>query len=218
MTFILNRLTCSKCRLADVHHIKTDALLCRQRNPTTIPLYQSIKYIIKQKATIRIDQEHRFPYYNWLHIANNTSCKAYYTRHISIQNQRSRKMARFQVVILLSFLLASSNAFVTRPSMIVRTTEQSKLLAIDPSHLLDSASTLLADSDVIPGTSGEVTYSRASYYTILGLYLTSFPGLWSTIKRSTSAKVKRKTYVTPGEKASDGKGLRDQAGEIMACK
>lgn len=197
-------------------HAGSRLLLCRQRNPTNRNPIISIKFI-KQKTTIQIDQEHRFPYYNWLHIANNTSCKAY-TRHISIQNQRSRKMARFQVVILLSFLLAVSNAFVTRPSMIVRTTEQSKLLAIDPSHLLDSASTLLADSDVIPGTSGEVTYSRASYYTILGLYLTSFPGLWSTIKRSTSAKVKRKTYVTPGEKASDGKGLRDQAGEIMACK
>jgi Cofactor assembly of complex C subunit B len=40
--------------------------------------------------------------------------------------------------------------------------------------------------------------------------------LWSTIKRSTAAKVKNKTFVTAGE-ASGGKGLREQAGEIMAC-
>lgn len=46
----------------------------------------------------------------------------------------------------------------------------------------------------------------------------SFPGLWSTISRSTKAKVKRKTYISPGENASkDGKTLREEAGEIMAC-
>ena len=39
------------------------------------------------------------------------------------------------------------------------------------------------------------TYSKASYYTTLALYAASFPGLWRQIKRSTKAKVKRKTYV-----------------------
>ena len=63
---------------------------------------------------------------------------------------------------------------------------------------------------------GGVGYSKASYYTTLGLYVMSFPGIWSQIKRSTSAKVKRKTYVSDGEAASDGKDLRQQAGEIMA--
>lgn len=92
------------------------------------------------------------------------------------------------------------------------------------SNIVQTAtSTILAvadtsSTDYIPGTTGEVTYSKASYYVILGLYLTSFPGLWSTIKRSTKAKVKRKTYVSDGEKSSDGNGkaLREQAGEIMA--
>jgi len=73
-----------------------------------------------------------------------------------------------------------------------------------------------ASADYIPGTSGEVTYSKASYYVILALYLTSFPGLWSTIKRSTKAKVKRKTFVSKGANATEGQGLREQAGEIMA--
>jgi hypothetical protein len=91
-----------------------------------------------------------------------------------------------------------------------------------PVDWLETASTVISDAattyspDYIPGTSGEVSYSRASYYVILGLYLTSFPGLWSVIKRSTSAKVKRKTFVSKGENAEEGKGLRVQAGEIMA--
>ncbi|GMH85840.1 hypothetical protein TrST_g11619 [Triparma strigata] len=62
----------------------------------------------------------------------------------------------------------------------------------------------------------EITsYSKNSYYAILGLYTLSFPGLWSTIKRSTKAKTKRKTFTTPGELAS-GRSLRQVAGEIMA--
>jgi hypothetical protein len=83
----------------------------------------------------------------------------------------------------------------------------------------NSLLTAVADTtspDYIPGTSGEVTYSKASYYVILGLYLTSFPGLWSTIKRSTKAKIKRKTFVSKGANAEEGQGLREQAGEIMA--
>lgn len=61
------------------------------------------------------------------------------------------------------------------------------------------------------------TYSKASYYTTLALYVASFPGLWSQIKRSTKAKVKRKTYVSDGEMATgEGKSQRQQAGEIMA--
>jgi Cofactor assembly of complex C subunit B len=78
---------------------------------------------------------------------------------------------------------------------------------------------LLSALDSPPETGG-ISYSKASYYTILGLYLMSFPGLWSQIKRSTTAKVKRKTYVSPGENstAETKMSLRQQAGEIMACK
>mmetsp|Transcript_16554 Transcript_16554/g.45865 ORF Transcript_16554/g.45865 Transcript_16554/m.45865 type:complete len:267 (-) Transcript_16554:278-1078(-) len=127
---------------------------------------------------------------------------------------------------IISIILASihGSAAFTAPRLayssqqsLTRTTVSLNLL--DPNHVLESASNFLADvpdKDFIPGTSGEVTYSRASYYTILGLYLTSFPGLWSTVKRSTNAKMKKKTYVTPGENVDDGKSLREQAGEIMA--
>lgn len=76
-------------------------------------------------------------------------------------------------------------------------------------------SNILADAatGTIEATS---TYSKASYYTTLGLYVMSFPGIWSQIKRSTSAKVKRKTYISDGETVDGGKDLRQQAGEIMA--
>jgi len=106
-----------------------------------------------------------------------------------------------KTVSLVTLLVAGSEAFLARPAAIVKSpahSPPSKLMVVDPNHIFDGAFTFLADNnaDVIPGTSGEVSYSRASYYTILALYLSSFPGLWSTIKRSTSAKVKRKTYVT----------------------
>lgn len=96
-------------------------------------------------------------------------------------------------------------------------------MALDPSlfsgfhdiaNFFTSSSMTLADN-AAPVT-GEVTYSKWSYYGTLTLYALSFPGLWSTIKRSTVAKIKRKTYVSPGEAAENGKDLRQQAGEIMA--
>jgi len=95
-------------------------------------------------------------------------------------------------------------------------------VALFDSHIIDALTSLpIADaasdaaSDTVSSVGG-VTYSKASYYTTLALYIASFPGLWSQIKRSTKAKIKQKTYVSAGEAATDGKDLRQQAGEIMA--
>jgi len=41
----------------------------------------------------------------------------------------------------------------------------------------------------------KLAYSKASYYTTLGLYVLSFPGIWSQIKRSTKAKMKRRLLM-----------------------
>lgn len=41
-------------------------------------------------------------------------------------------------------------------------------------------------------------YSPASYYTSLGLFVISVPGLWSLIKRSVKSKVVQKTFVKEG--------------------
>ncbi|KAL7532644.1 hypothetical protein ACHAXR_006082, partial [Thalassiosira sp. AJA248-18] len=87
------------------------------------------------------------------------------------------------------------------------------------STAVDAVSSSDASSAVVEEVGSQTfapTYSKASYYTTLALYVASFPGLWSQIKRSTKAKVKRKTYVSPGEAAKEGKELRQQAGEIMA--
>ena len=91
---------------------------------------------------------------------------------------------------------------------------QTQLQLVVPG-LEDIASSMLVSADPGEFTS---TYSRASYYTVLGLYAMSFPGVWSAVKRSTKAKIKKKTYISAGENANDGKGLRQQAGEIMACE
>ncbi|KAG6390107.1 hypothetical protein SASPL_151589 [Salvia splendens] len=56
-------------------------------------------------------------------------------------------------------------------------------------------------------------YSLASYYTSLGLFVISVPGLWSLIKRSVKSKVVKKTLVGEGE----GKKAPNQvAGEILS--
>lgn len=122
----------------------------------------------------------------------------------------------------LSVLLAGDAGIygLVPPSKLTRRScPTSRQAIVDPllfvSDWISSSSLSIADDPV-----EAVTYSKASYYTILGLYIMSFPGVWSQIKRSTTAKIKRKTYVSPGEKApgGDGKDLRQQAGEIMACE
>jgi hypothetical protein len=73
----------------------------------------------------------------------------------------------------------------------------STLLTSDALDVSSDAVSTLADPTAVSEASDSFapTYSKASYYTTLALYVASFPGLWSQIKRSTTAKVKRKTYV-----------------------
>jgi len=62
------------------------------------------------------------------------------------------------------------------------------------------------------------TYSKYSYYTTLGLYALSFPGLISLVTRSVKSKDVRRTFEAPGPNAKEGKGkeLKVVAGEVMA--
>ena len=76
----------------------------------------------------------------------------------------------------------------------------SPLVSFDVSSLISDAADAVAAASLSAavedgGKSFTPTYSNASYYTTLALYALSFPGLWSQIKPSTTAKVKRKTYV-----------------------
>ncbi|KAJ7516944.1 hypothetical protein O6H91_21G005600 [Diphasiastrum complanatum] len=59
-------------------------------------------------------------------------------------------------------------------------------------------------------------YSQASYYTSLGLFLLSLPGLWSLIKRSTKSKIVKKTFLVPGPTETNGKAPKQVAGEITS--
>lgn len=56
-------------------------------------------------------------------------------------------------------------------------------------------------------------YSLASYYTSLGLFVISVPGLWSLIKRSVKSKIVKKSFIGEGE----GKNKPNHmAGEILS--
>ncbi|KAA8548297.1 hypothetical protein F0562_004726 [Nyssa sinensis] len=71
-------------------------------------------------------------------------------------------------------------------------------------HHNPSSLFLLADS---------VGYSSASYYTSLGLFVISVPGLWSLIKRSVKSKIVQKTFIGEGEVK---KAPSQVAGEILS--
>ncbi|KAL4583747.1 hypothetical protein LXL04_008330 [Taraxacum kok-saghyz] len=60
-----------------------------------------------------------------------------------------------------------------------------------------------------------VGYSNASYYTSLGLFVISVPGLWSLIKRSVKSKVVKKTFVEE-QKEGGKKAPNHLAGEILS--
>ena len=96
--------------------------------------------------------------------------------------RRARQLSLFSPLADVSFLISDAADAVAAASTSA---------AFDPSDAVASAGE--SSKSFTP------TYSRASYYTTLALYVASFPGLWSQIKRSTKAKVKRKTYVRWGD-------------------
>lgn len=51
-------------------------------------------------------------------------------------------------------------------------------------------------------------YAQSSYYATLGLFVITFPGLWSLVKRSVAYSPIRKTYVTSGPQ--QGKEVRSK--------
>eukprot|EP00903_Cladosiphon_okamuranus_P006366 g6235.t1 len=86
-------------------------------------------------------------------------------------------------------------------------------------HAVSAAlpSFLLSD-EAVAEAAGSVGYSKFSYYTTLGLYVLSFPGLWSVVKRATKTKYKDATYELPGP-ASTEKGaesVKQTAAKIIA--
>ncbi|GJP32379.1 hypothetical protein CLOM_g16974 [Closterium sp. NIES-68] len=81
-----------------------------------------------------------------------------------------------------------------------------------------SAPFLLQCLTVFPALAEEFSssYSPASYYASLGLFVISIPGLYSLIKRATKSKIVRKTFEVPGPAEPGAKPLSVLAGEITA--
>ncbi|GBG79591.1 hypothetical protein CBR_g29738 [Chara braunii] len=83
-----------------------------------------------------------------------------------------------------------------------------------PTTLYSSAPLLLFS--LAAADDGSAGYSKLSYYTSLGLFVLSAPGLWSLVKRSAKSKIVRKTFVVPGPKVPNSKPLKQLAGEISS--
>jgi len=62
----------------------------------------------------------------------------------------------------------------------------------------------------------ESGYSQVSFYFTLVLYVLSFPGLYSLVKRSVKSKIVRRTYEVLGPAADGGRPVRQTAGDIVA--
>lgn len=71
-------------------------------------------------------------------------------------------------------------------------------------------------SSQLPALADDGGFSQVSYYTTLALYVVSFPGIYSLVKRSVKSKVVRKTYEVPGPGAQGGRATREVAGDIVA--
>ncbi|XP_030450471.2 protein COFACTOR ASSEMBLY OF COMPLEX C SUBUNIT B CCB1, chloroplastic [Syzygium oleosum] len=99
-----------------------------------------------------------------------------------------------------------TSAVAPRPRrlVVVRSSLQELSSLVLPHHAPHSSLFLLAD------TAG---YSLASYYTSLGLFVISVPGLWSLIKRSVKSKVVQRTFIGEGE---ERKAPNRVAGEILS--
>lgn len=82
--------------------------------------------------------------------------------------------------------------------------------------LAPAATAAIAALAPLPALADEGGYSAVSYYTTLALYVVSFPGLYSLVKRSVKAKVVRKTYEVAGPAATGGRATRELAGDIVA--
>eukprot|EP00252_Welwitschia_mirabilis_P025317 TRINITY_DN7859_c0_g2_i1.p1 TRINITY_DN7859_c0_g2~~TRINITY_DN7859_c0_g2_i1.p1 ORF type:complete len:269 (+),score=38.18 TRINITY_DN7859_c0_g2_i1:144-950(+) len=97
------------------------------------------------------------------------------------------------------------------PPSKVKFTEHSNPLKISKFSRLQAISELKETAQLFSLASENTGYSEASYYTSLGLFVLSLPGLWSLIKRSTKSKIVQKTFVVDNVKSPS-----QVAGEIMS--
>ena len=103
---------------------------------------------------------------------------------------------------------AAASAVATIPDA-ASTVADSVVAAIPDATAVAAAA---ADTVVAAGPG----YSQASYYTVLALYVLSFPGIYSLVKRSVKSKVVKKTYELPGPAAEGGRVTREIAADVVS--
>ncbi|KAJ8599738.1 hypothetical protein CTAYLR_003415 [Chrysophaeum taylorii] len=118
---------------------------------------------------------------------------------------------KFRQVLLAFALIGSARAFRVDSGSAIRSTNRA--WRRPPPRRVETVRRV-AEVASFPSltTSYEFTGSYASLYATLGLYVLSFPGLYSLIKRSTKVQLVQKTFVFD----DDGREMREIAGEVMA--
>ena len=94
-------------------------------------------------------------------------------------------------------------------------TEESKAVTVSTSTLLMLLASMADSSAAAHAESMTTSPPASSYYVSLGLFLFTLPGLWSLIKRSPKAKIKRKTFEVAGPAVSGHMPLDTRARQIF---
>ncbi|KAI8030737.1 hypothetical protein LOK49_LG01G04286 [Camellia lanceoleosa] len=154
-------------------------------------------------------QQSAWPQGRPLLLVPNTNTK---NKNKSKRRRRKRIVGGVAVSSLMDPLSYSSDssAAITNVHHLMMTMIMSHVHVPVPVPVPSSSRSLLLLADSAAASGG---YSLASYYTSLGLFVISVPGLWSLIKRSVKSKIVEKTYIGEGE----GKKMPNQvAGEILS--
>ncbi|KAF5961834.1 hypothetical protein HYC85_003043 [Camellia sinensis] len=184
-------------------------VIVSQQTRLISPLSPSYSYCYPSNSKTREvapQQQSAWPQGRPLLLVPNTNTKN--------KNKSKRRRKRIVGGVAVSSLMdplsysSDSSAAITNVHHLMMTMIMSHVPVPVPVPSSSRSLLLLADSAAASGG-----YSLASYYTSLGLFVISVPGLWSLIKRSVKSKIVEKTYIGEGE----GKKMPNQvAGEILS--
>ena len=124
-------------------------------------------------------------------------------------------------MVLLALLPATCVAWQTVASRAPKPAAPAlprRLIAAKPQvdGLAAAAAALTLAAVPLPALAEETSsFSSASYYTTLALYVLALPGVYSLVTRSVKAKVVRKTYEVIGPAVDGGRPTRELAGDIV---
>mmetsp|Transcript_19436 Transcript_19436/g.28803 ORF Transcript_19436/g.28803 Transcript_19436/m.28803 type:complete len:265 (+) Transcript_19436:27-821(+) len=127
-------------------------------------------------------------------------------------------LALINIVFCRSFIIPKSNRRALGKKQINDKSNYGKGFFIMTTMLPETLSNVsLLVSEISEISAEPVGYSKLSYYATLGLYVLSFPGLWSVIKRAAKTKYKERIYLSQGPNAAENpKPTKQVAAEIIA--